>query len=159
MKILLSFALAFLCSCAGLPFEAKAPQDFAPIDPKSVSGAKDEFRALSPQGLMYRVSATPNQPKASLNFWSEAMQKELSSKGYLLVRSERKTVDQHEREIQEWAIPTSGPAQLYWIWFRAGEKHIIYAEAGGSSVILPSLYPELTKAADQIQIKEKDYQP
>lgn len=160
MKLALNLALAAgLCSCAGLPFKAPAPKDFAVLDPKSAAGDRHEFRALSPEGLVYRVSATPNQPRAGLAFWSEALQKELSGKGYVLIKTDRQKISQFEREIQQWAIPTSGPAQMYWIWMRAGQKHIVYAESGGSSLIFPSLVANLQNAADSIQLREKDFQP
>lgn len=146
----------YLISCSA-PFKGVAPRDFAVVESKNTS--KKEYQALHPDGLMYRISVEPNEPKANLAFWTEAMKKDLSSKGYELLSSDRHQYPAFQREWQLWSIPTEGMPQFYWIWLRAGVKHILIAESGGSSLIFPKIEADLQKASDTIPFYEKDYQP
>src|SRR4051812_32282549 len=69
----LSFAIT-LASCS--TFDAHAPQGFAEYDHGS------GFRAVSADGVMYRVRSVKNEPKAELPFWREALKKRMLDAGY-----------------------------------------------------------------------------
>lgn len=69
-------AAAFGFGCRA-PFEASAPAGFAAFE-----GA-DPFRAVSPDGVLYRVRAEPAGAEGGdLAFWSETLRRHLESSGY-----------------------------------------------------------------------------
>ncbi len=52
------------------------PEGFAPYK------AKKAFRAVSPDGVVFRVRAAEHEPEADLAFWKEAMTKRMVEAGY-----------------------------------------------------------------------------
>ena len=67
LKILVIFIIVIqTISCA--PFIAKAPENFATYN----ENEGDTFRAISSDGVLYRVSAYEQKSEASMDFWREA---------------------------------------------------------------------------------------
>ncbi len=61
---------------------AVAPEGFAPYRKTG------RFQALSPDGVVYRVRSMRHKPKASLDFWKEALRERMVGAGYTLVREQ-----------------------------------------------------------------------
>jgi hypothetical protein len=81
---------ALLLGACGAPFHAGAPKGFAPLD------SEDPFRAVTPEGVMYRVRHEPNQPRADLQFWRKALKQRMDEAGYVFV---------DDGEIKASAVP------------------------------------------------------
>lgn len=74
---LLLVMLSLLAGCKS--FTAQAPSGFATYEK---GGA---FRAVSPDGVIYRVRDEKNKPQAELAFWKEALKKRMLDAGYRFV--------------------------------------------------------------------------
>ncbi|MEL6761667.1 MAG: hypothetical protein AAFP04_14865 [Myxococcota bacterium] len=72
-------AIAILSTAACMPFQASSPDGFAAYEEDG------EFRAVSPEGITFRVRAEDNEPPADLEFWSEALKNRMSDAGYVVV--------------------------------------------------------------------------
>lgn len=68
-----------LCMPACTPFKARAPRGFAAL------AGKSPFRALTPEGVIYRVRQADNEPKAGLAFWRQATKRRMQEAGYVYV--------------------------------------------------------------------------
>jgi len=75
MKFLLIFSTILLFSCAS--FNAKEPKNFAPYETES-----DKFKAISSDGVLYRVSAYEQKSEASMDFWKEAFLLKMKNSNY-----------------------------------------------------------------------------
>ncbi len=76
MKFLFIFATLFLFSCAS--FKAKAPENFAEYS----DSPSDKFRAISSDGVLYRVSEYEQKAEASMDFWREAFLLRMKNANY-----------------------------------------------------------------------------
>jgi hypothetical protein len=78
-KILLILGILLILiqtfSCAS--FKAQAPNNFAAYESES-----DKFKAISPDGVLYRVSAYEQKSEASINFWREAFLLKMKNSNY-----------------------------------------------------------------------------
>lgn len=72
-------AVALLSTAACTPFQASSPEGFAAYEENG------EFRAVSPEGITFRVRSEDNEPPADLEFWSEALKNRMSDAGYVVV--------------------------------------------------------------------------
>jgi hypothetical protein len=70
--------LCLLISCAS--FNAKAPEGFA----KYSENESDKFKAISSDGVLYRVSAHEQKAEASMDFWKEAFLLKMKNASYKL---------------------------------------------------------------------------
>jgi hypothetical protein len=62
-------------SCAS--FNAKEPKNFAAYESES-----DKFKAISSDGVLYRVSAYEQKSEASMDFWREAFLLKMKNSNY-----------------------------------------------------------------------------
>jgi len=75
MKLLLISCTLFLFSCAS--FKAKEPNNFAAYESE-----KNKFKAISSDGVLYRVSAYEQESEASLDFWKGAFLLNMKNSNY-----------------------------------------------------------------------------
>lgn len=122
--LVLLFVLLFGAGCTTAPPVAP-PAGFAVYDDPAA------MRAVSPDGVRYRVRYAENDPEQSLEFWREALSLHLERAGYGVLREESVTTPAGPGALFEWVAPL-GAAE--WIYLTAvvpaGEK-LIVAEAAG----------------------------
>ena len=82
--LLCGIAAVFLWNCAS--FKAVPPEGFGEYEGKLV------YRAVSPDGVAYRVKEVANEPFAELPFWKEAMTRRMKDAGYKVVDTASVTV-------------------------------------------------------------------
>ncbi len=83
-KILLSglfIALILFSGCTETKLKITSPEGFAVY--KNVGTLP--YRAVSPDGILYRVKEVENKPFANLKFWQEALKKHMITTGYSFV--------------------------------------------------------------------------
>ncbi len=118
--LLLVFALA---GCT--PFQASAPDGFAPFDDWG------EFRAVSPEGVTFRVRAEDNEPEADLEFWAEALKNRMDNAGYVFVDDGEVSAGSTKGYRLELAAPFGQEDYSYLIAiFVKGSKIVIVESAG-----------------------------
>jgi hypothetical protein len=76
LKILSIMLIMVLSSCA--PFNAKVPENFAEYS----ESESNKFKAISSDGVLYRVSAYEQKSEASIDFWREAFLLKMKNSNY-----------------------------------------------------------------------------
>jgi hypothetical protein len=121
--LLCGITAAVLWNCAA--FKAVPPEGFGEYDGNLI------YRAVSPDGVAYRVKAVDNEPYAELPFWKEAMTRRMTDAGYKVVDTASVTVGQKKGTALELAAPLGQFDYSYLIVIVPGEKKILVAEASG----------------------------
>ena len=112
-------------SCATVP-AVDAPAGFAAYE------RRDDFLAVSPEGVRFRVRYEKNDPEQDLEFWREALEKHLDISGYEKLSGDTFETSEGEGVYLEWVAPVG---QEDWIYLTAVTVHgewIAVAEAAGS---------------------------
>jgi hypothetical protein len=123
--LLISLSL-FACTT----IEVKKPAGFA----ETVS--KTEYRAISPEGILYRVRSVDNYPVKNLDFWSKALKNQLATEGYLLTDDgEEFSAGDHRGVLYEWGVRYGNEDFIYLTAIIVFDDRITIAEAGGEHKI------------------------
>jgi hypothetical protein len=125
MKIRFLLPAALLFCLAGC-LSVEKPEGFAEISPFPY------YRAISPEGLRYRIRTVNNYPPQDLEFWGKALKNHLQAEGYLLVRpEERFEAANNEGLLFEWGLPYRNQSYIYLTAIMIWDKEIVIAEAAG----------------------------
>jgi len=125
------FALALAGSvlCLALPacrgFKAEAPEGFAAFDDWT------RFRAVSPEGVLYRVRSEKNDPEATLPFWREALKKRMLDAGYTLVTDGEAKAGAEAGYLLEVAAPVGQEDYTYLVAVFVRGSRLTIVEASG----------------------------
>ena len=124
------FAFTLLCvatlvfaGCQTLP--SNAPADFA-----AYKGEKP-FRAVSPDGVMYRVRSTENKPFAELSFWKTALKKHMIDSGYHFTGESDISAENLPGYLLELSAPAGDRDYTYLIALFVKGDTLLIAEASG----------------------------
>ena len=125
MPIILTLcALLLLGACSRVKVEG--PEGFAK------QRTRGEYRALSPEGMLFRVRTVKNYPRKDLIFWKQALRRHLTDEGYhLLDEGEAFSTDRHEGIMYEWAVPYAENDYIFLTALVPMGGRIIIVEAAG----------------------------
>jgi hypothetical protein len=112
-----------LLGCRG--FDAKAPVGFAAF------ADRRQFRAVSSDGVTYRVHRDANSPKADLAFWREALKKRMIDAGYIFVSDAEIKARAEPGYWLELAAPVGAQDYTYAVAIFVRGSHIVIAESAG----------------------------
>lgn len=122
--LLLGALLLALFSCKEILVET--PDGFAPLE------VQDQYAAMSPEGMIYRVRVMKNQPKQNHEFWSEALRNHLEKEGYLRVSSGNEfQAGSLNGSFSEWTLPYGDDTYKYLTAILVAEDTLAVAEASG----------------------------
>ena len=131
MRIVKSIFL-FLClfllqtGCITTQPKSGTPRGFALYPDTKV------FRAVSPDGVMYRIRIENNKPFAELTFWKKALKKRMLDAGYNFVNESEISTENQKGYLLELTAPLGEKDYTYLVAiFLNGKKEIIIAEACG----------------------------
>ncbi len=124
---LFAYIWIFSFSCMK-PYLAVPPDGFAVY-----KKPKHEYRAVSSEGVMYRVRHVKNEPFAELKFWHEALKKRMVDAGYRLL-SDTTYESGKKKVLLELAAPVGYEDYIYLIDIQMYKKSIIIIEASGESL-------------------------
>ena len=124
-RIRLAVVLALLTltvSCSRV--SVQLPEGFA-----EMKGGRS-YRAISPEGMLYRVRSIKNDPRKDLEFWGQALENHLLEEGYRL-NGEARLFDSGERRglSCEWVLPYGNESYLYLTALIVTDRTITLAEA------------------------------
>ncbi len=122
-KALLALLPLLLLGCAS--FRAPAPDGFAPY------ANERTFRAVSADGVVYRVKTLKNDPKADLAFWQEAVKTRMEKAGYKIVSDSTLKLQGSEATLLELAAPFGDRDYSYLIALAISGKKILLVESAG----------------------------
>jgi len=106
-------------------FVAKAPAGFAEIP------ARSELRAVSPDGVTFRVRREANKPAAELPFWKEALKRRMLDAGYGLIAERDIKAGTTPGYLLELTAPMGSEDYLYQVAIFVANRHIVVAESAG----------------------------
>jgi hypothetical protein len=90
------------------------------------------FRALSPEGLAFRVRSFRNEPAKDLGFWGEALESHLRKEGYRPNGEGRSfQAGNLPGSALEWVVPFGQESYVYLTALLVAGDRILLAEAGG----------------------------
>jgi hypothetical protein len=104
------------------------------------------LRALSPEGLPFRVRSFQNAPAKDLEFWGEALKSHLAKEGYRANGEGRSFEAGNLRgSALEWVVPYGQESYVYLTALLVAGDRILLVEAGGPY----KLYVEYRKSLEE----------
>lgn len=123
------------------------PQGFAAYE------NQQKIRAVSPDGVMYRIRREKNEPFAELPFWREALKKRMLDAGYNFMNEEDIKAGERSGYLLELAAPLGAQDFSYLIaLFVNDNKQLVIVEAAGDMTVFAKWRPEIIKAIEGIDI-------
>jgi hypothetical protein len=101
------------------------PEGFAPYK------AREAFRAVSPDGVVFRVRAAEHEPEADLAFWKEAMTKRMVEAGYQIHAESGVEASGTPGALLELTAPFGTDDYSYLLAIFPAGKELIIVEAAG----------------------------
>jgi hypothetical protein len=146
MKFLLTFVALFLFSCAS--FKAKAPENFAEYS-DSPSG---KFKAVSSDGVLYRVSGYKQKTEASMDFWREAFLLKMKNANYKQEDSLNITIGGKPAIGYIFSFANSTGSDLYLVAAVQSKEKMFVVEATGESAKFETRKKDILNAIGSIDI-------
>ncbi len=141
--LLLLLSMTMLSSCATVP-AVDAPEGFAVYD------RQNDFLAVSPEGVRFKVRYEKNEPNQDLEFWKEALEIHMDGSGYEKLSGDTfETVD-GEGFYFEWVAPVGQEDWIYLTAVTVHEEWIAVAEAAGSFPMYKKYRERLMKSLESI---------
>jgi hypothetical protein len=116
----------FQVGCIATLPKSEIPKGFALYPDKNV------FKAVSPDGVMYRIRTEKNDPFADLPFWKKAIKKRMMDAGYNFVDESEIDTQNRQGYLIELTAPLGNKDYSYLIAIFLGEqKEIVIVESCG----------------------------
>ncbi|MBN1959483.1 MAG: hypothetical protein JW841_00935 [Deltaproteobacteria bacterium] len=128
-------------------FEAKVPDGFAAYD-----DGINHFRAVSPDGVVYRVRTEKNSPEAKVVFWREALKKRMLDAGYIFTNENDITAGQIPGYLLELAAPVGLQDYGYLIALFVSGSRLIIVEASGEVLKLKNHRDAILNSINALKI-------
>lgn len=142
------FLVAVLLAALGCnSFEATAPEGFA-----SYQGTRP-FRAMSADGVLYRVRMVPDSSDATLGFWQEALKKRMLDAGYVFLREGEAKNATEKGYLLEVTAPLGVRDYTYLMAVFKREKHLVLVESSGEVATFEKHRPQIVAAIDKLVVK------
>jgi hypothetical protein len=126
----------------------RPPAGYAPAR-KAPDGS---LRALSPEGLPFRVRSFRNAPPKDLVFWSEALKSHLSKEGYRPNGAGRSFEAGNLRgSALEWVVPYGQESYVYLTALLVAGDRILLIEAGGPYKLYVDYRQSLEESLESIR--------
>jgi hypothetical protein len=130
--LLLFLAPILFFSCSDL--KVKKPEGFAEVLKRS-----NTYKAVSPEGMSFKIRTVKNYPQMKLDFWSDTLKNHLQKEGYMLITDgEALTATNLNGKFYEWGVPYAEKSFVYLTALFIRDKQIIIAEAGAEYSIYAS---------------------
>lgn len=139
--------LGFFFSCE--KFSIDDPEGFA----KAIPGSGYYYKAISPEGMIFKVRKEDNYPEKDIIFWSNALKNKLEKEGYKNKNSGDKfTAGDNEGDYFEWIVHYNNRDWIYLTAIIISGEKIIIAEAVGEHGIYKIYRDQLLKSIKSISI-------
>lgn len=138
--------LLILASCAS--FNAKAPNNFAEYSDNDGS----KFRAISPDGVLYRVSAYEQKSQASVSFWKDAFLLKMKNSNYKQEDSLSITIGGKAAIGYIFSFANSAGSDLYLVAAVPSKDEMIVVEASAKSAKFEDRKKDILDAIGKITI-------
>ena len=124
--VLLGFCTATGCvHTSGLAGDPQVPAGFARYT------KAENIKAVSPEGVVYRVRTEDNKPYAELPFWKEALKKRMLDAGHVFLDEAPVSADAVPGYLLELTAPHGRADYTYLMAVFVRDKKIIIVESAG----------------------------
>ncbi|MDR2595183.1 MAG: hypothetical protein LBC87_10495 [Fibromonadaceae bacterium] len=132
-------------SCAS--FKASEPRNFAAYESES-----DKFKAISSDGVLYRVSAYEQKSEASMDFWKEAFLLKMKNSNYKQEDSLNISIDGKVAIGYIFSFVNSTGHDLYLVAAVQSKEKMFVVEATGESSKFENRKKDILDAIGSINI-------
>lgn len=136
-----------MIGCVTPPIAMDTPEGFATFSDTDV------VRAISPEGVLVRARTVPNDPAQSLEFWAEALERQLTESGYLLVERSDFTIDATDGVLMEWLAPVSEDDWIYLTAISVMDSQITIVEAAGPTDHYDTYSAAIRRSLESLRIE------
>lgn len=144
-KLVAMAAIAFAAGCSS--FEATAPDGFA-----AYTGNRP-YRAVSSDGVVYRVRTEHDNSDATMSFWREALKKRMESAGYNFLREgDIKAVGASDGYLLEVTAPYGLKDYTYMMAVFKSGKHLVLVESSGEVTAFEKHRPAILAAVEKLRV-------
>ncbi len=146
MKKLLSYSIviSFVLLFSACAYKAPVPNGFAEFD------YGDDFKAVNPEGVVYRVKVLENDPKADLEYWTEAVRTRMEHSGYKEISKEEFKGTLPKLSSTKYVAPYKGKAYQYQIVIGVDGDDIYLLEAAGELEKMAEYQKDIDEAIKKI---------
>jgi len=110
------------------------------------------YKAVSPEGMVYKVRFVKNYPEKDLDFWSRALKKQLEQEGYRFIKEQSFTSGKKPGLILEWGAPYGTDDFIYLTAISVSGKTIIIAEAAAEFKLFTRYRDAVVKSLTTIKV-------
>ena len=146
MKYFLIFASIFFFSCAS--FKAKAPENFAEYS----DTPNCKFKAVSSDGVLYRVSEYEQKSEASADFWKEAFLLKMKNANYKQEDSLNISIGGKPAIGYIFSFANAAGHDLYLVAAVQSKETMFVVEAAGESAKFETRKQDILNAINNIII-------
>ena len=118
------------------PVVVQPPEGFASYDLSQrrtdADLAPTRHLAMSPEGVLFRVRTTPNEPRQTLSFWTEALRTQLTREGYTFLDEAELDSAVGTVSVLRWSAPVGNADWVYVTALGATGDSLVIAEAAGA---------------------------
>lgn len=129
-----------------LPEEQNIPAGFAPYAENNI------IRAVSSDGVMYRIRREKNEPFAELAFWKEALKKRMVDAGYSFMKDEDIDIGKRPGYLLELAAPLGTQDYTYLIALCLKDDQLVIVEAAGEMTIFKTRRQEIIATVQGLEL-------
>jgi hypothetical protein len=143
LTLLVPLLLLALAGCGRVRIET--PEGFARM------AGRGAYRAVSPEGVVFRVRIEKNDPEMGLEFWSRALRNHLEGEGYRGAGDPLEfTAGTSDGALYSWTVPY-GPETWTWLTAFVVEGRRIYvAEAAGEHTLMRRYRPAIERSLESL---------
>ncbi len=122
------------------------PEGFALYDTREI------VKAVSPDGVMFRIRAEKNEPEADLPFWSEALKIRMLNAGYRFLKESDVMAGNHRGYLLELAAPLGVKDYSYLIaLFLNDRDQLLIVESVGEVTLFNTRREDIVAAIKQLE--------
>jgi len=139
-------AAVMLAGCSS--FEATAPDGFA-----TYKGNRP-YRAVSSDGVVYRVRTESDNSDATMSFWREALKKRMTDAGYSFLREgDVKAANADDGYLLEVTAPYGLRDYTYLMAVFKRGKHLVLVESSGEVTTFEKHRPAVLAAVEKLRVE------
>lgn len=147
-----SFSMLGISGCAK-PFEVRTAPGFIELEGQHVEGY--DYRATSPEGVVFSVKVVPDEERGDLDFWVRTLTLKLHDEmGYAVVGTEDVTsLDGAKGKTLKLGHDEGGKPYDYWVTVFVAKKKVFIVEAGAPHELMEKAKPNVAWMLKSVRFK------
>lgn len=147
--ILIGAAVCLLPGCVTNSVTMDEPDGFAAF------GVEQDFRAMSPEGVVVRTRSVANEPAQTLSFWAELLERHLTDSGYLMIERAEFSTDDNNGVLFEWLAPVREDDWIFLTAIVVRDDTIAIVEAAGPTDLYQEYRNDIRQSLSSLAVVEQ----